>query len=598
MSRIRKGSRYIPTLEAMESRLVPAGNVSAYIRGDILYLYGDNAANQISVVSDGSAGVSITSLDDTTINRQTGDEDGTVFLSGRRAIRAIRTDLRGGDDILNLSGFTLRNDLDIRMGAGHDILAIDSVFTQRGRSVITTSTGNDFVDITGSSFEQRLDLLTGSGNDRVNLIDSHFGRRSVIDGGSGGDTLGYVNNTWGERAKVEGFDLTTPNPLPTAFNDSATVASAGEVVIDLALNDTAATGTLDLNSIVITTDPLHGTVQVNGDGTVTYLHDGSASTSDSFRYTISTEDGVVSNIGTVFITVSDEVDESPVAVNDTANLTLGGTALINVAQNDSATVGSLDLSSIVVTQQPTRGTLTVNADGTIQYVNNGTFATSDSFRYTINDDQGNTSNEAIVTINLSGDVNAPVALNDVGTVTPGGSLSLSVLNNDTDLQNNINPTSVAIVQQPVNGTATLNGDGTITYLHNGGSTLSDSFTYTVTDFTGLTSNVATVNLTVSGTGSGAPVAVNDTGAVNFGASVILNLLGNDSDPQNNINPNTVTITQQPLHGTVTLNGNGTVTYTHNNTSTATTDTFFYTVSDFTGLTSNLGMVSLTINMGI
>jgi large repetitive protein len=105
-----------------------------------------------------------------------------------------------------------------------------------------------------------------------------------------------------------------------------------------------------------------------------------------------------------------------------------------------------------------------------------------------------------------------------------------------------------------------------------------------------------VTISIIGPNTGPPVATNDTGNVNFAASVILNLLANDSDPQNNINPASLTITQQPTSGTVAINANGTVTYTHDGVSTATTDSFTYTVSDFTGLTSNTASVVLNISL--
>jgi hypothetical protein len=41
-----------------------------------------------------------------------------------------------------------------------------------------------------------------------------------------------------------------------------------------------------------------------------------------------------------------------------------------------------------------------------------------------------------------------------------------------------------------------NGDGTVTYTHDGSETTSDSFTYTIDDLGGATSNTATVNITV------------------------------------------------------------------------------------------------------
>ena len=45
-------------------------------------------------------------------------------------------------------------------------------------------------------------------------------------------------------------------------------------------------------------------------------------------------------------------------------------------------------------------------------------------------------------------------------------------------------TSIAIVAGPANGSLLDNGDGTVTYTHNGSETTSDSFTYTIEDLAG------------------------------------------------------------------------------------------------------------------
>ena len=62
--------------------------------------------------------------------------------------------------------------------------------------------------------------------------------------------------------------------------------------------------------------------------------------------------------------------------------------------------------------------------------------------------------------------------------------------------------SIAIIGAPSNGALVVNGDGTVTYTHDGSNTVSDSFTYTIADITGSISNVASVNIVVN--------SVNDT----------------------------------------------------------------------------------------
>ncbi len=107
------------------------------------------------------------------------------------------------------------------------------------------------------------------------------------------------------------------NPLqnfpPTANNDSAAVAPGSTTYVNVLTNDTDAGGLLDPSSIQIETQPQNGTVQVNTlTGQITYVHDGSATASDSFTYSVRDDgtlqgDGVRSTPATVNLTVTEDV---------------------------------------------------------------------------------------------------------------------------------------------------------------------------------------------------------------------------------------------------------------------------------------------------
>jgi hypothetical protein len=92
----------------------------------------------------------------------------------------------------------------------------------------------------------------------------------------------------------------------------------------------------------------------------------------------------------------------------------------------------------------------------------------------------------------------PVAVGDSFSVDKGGTLNVAapgVLGNDTDADGN--PMTAVQMTSPIHGTATLNADGSFTYVHNGSDVISDSFTYKVND--GLAdSNLATVTLAIDG----------------------------------------------------------------------------------------------------
>lgn len=93
---------------------------------------------------------------------------------------------------------------------------------------------------------------------------------------------------------------------------------------------------------------------------------------------------------------------------------------------------------------------------------------------------------------------APVAADDTASVGAGQSVSINVVANDSDVNGDLDPSTVTIVSAPAAGTATPNPDGTVTYTNTDATALSDSFTYTVADSLGQVSNVATVTVGILG----------------------------------------------------------------------------------------------------
>ncbi len=139
----------------------------------------------------------------------------------------------------------------------------------------------------------------------------------------------------------------------------------------------------------------------------------------------------------------------------------------------------------------------MNVSRRVTYTHNSSQRTSDTFTYTIKDNNGNVSNQATVTLTITLINDAPVAANDVGNVVNFGNTNINLASNDTDADGTIDVTSILIVDQPDNGSVVVNADGTVTYTHNGTATTTDSFTYTIKDNLGLVSNVATVNITIA-----------------------------------------------------------------------------------------------------
>ena len=113
-------------------------------------------------------------------------------------------------------------------------------------------------------------------------------------------------------------------------NSDATTDEGGSVTTDVLSNATDADG--DPLTVTIDTQGTNGLASVNSDGTITYTHDGSETTSDSYTYTISDGNGG-SDSGVVSITVTPVNDAPVVTGNSDATTDEGGSVTTDVLSN-------------------------------------------------------------------------------------------------------------------------------------------------------------------------------------------------------------------------------------------------------------------------
>ena len=108
--------------------------------------------------------------------------------------------------------------------------------------------------------------------------------------------------------------------------------------------------------------------------------------------------------------------------------------------------GAVPIPDPLAPINPENGTAVNNGDGTVTYTPNPGFFGEDRFEYTVKDNEGAMSNIATVTITVLIPNEPPTAEDDVAETIDGESVVINVVDNDTDGDGTIDPSTVQIVQ--------------------------------------------------------------------------------------------------------------------------------------------------------
>ncbi len=199
----------------------------------------------------------------------------------------------------------------------------------------------------------------------------------------------------GNNATVS-ITVNAVNDPPVANDDAPIVVEDDFLDIAVMANDT------DIDGVALTiqsfTQPANGTVTQQGNN-LRYAGNANFFGPDSFTYTISDGAGGV-DTGTVSVTVMG-VNDAPVAFNDGPLTTEEGTPLTVAAPGvlgNDVDVDDVTLTATVV-DNPTKGTLLLNSDGSFTYTPNINAVGTDSFTYRANDNPAD-SNLATVSLTI------------------------------------------------------------------------------------------------------------------------------------------------------------------------------------------------------
>jgi VCBS repeat-containing protein len=197
---------------------------------------------------------------------------------------------------------------------------------------------------------------------------------------------------------------------PTLVSSSATVNEDASLVFSPLANATDVNR--DPLTSTVVTQPAHGTIAVNPNGTWSYTPNQYFYGTDSFTYKVS--DGVLdSNVATVSLTVA-KVEIAPTLVNSSASLNENTNVVFSPLAN--ATDVNHDALTAAVVAQPAHGAITVNRDGSWTYTPNQYFYGTDSFTYKVSDGVLD-SNVATVSLTVMHVNQAPVAIDSQVTGT-------------------------------------------------------------------------------------------------------------------------------------------------------------------------------------
>ena len=434
---------------------------------------------------------------------------------------------------------------------------------------------------------------------------------------------------------------------PTAVDDWASANKGQTISIPVLANDSDPDG--DSLTVSIATGPSHGSASVSS-GVISYTPTSGYSGSDTLTYTIDDGAGGTAT-ATVYLTVADgqwanqvlgyssETEDDPYGTSiyalgppDTANY---ADTSVSWSPNTSSTATTETLTVGFAAPDYATGVLIREASGN-GFVTQVELQDTGNTWHSVWSGKDTTAEDAVrdfvltlgsttayqvkavrLTVNPTTTDGNPVGIDAVKLLTAGSPPSLpaapsatadsattaenmpvniAVLANDTNSAGS--QLFLHITSDPINGTAAVDLHGTpndssddfITYWPDQDFSGTDSFTYTLTDAYGHSSN-GTVSITVSAVNqpptvdtsstTGATTAGATTGYTVTGAAVSLDVLANASDPDGDTL--SVASVTQGQNGSVTLSGN-TPTYTPNSGFTG-EDEFTYTISDGQGNTA-------------
>jgi hypothetical protein len=274
-------------------------------------------------------------------------------------------------------------------------VAVDDVATAAGGSEVE-------IDVLANDRDPEGDTLV-----LLSFTDPDHGSLSRVGGSlryrpapgfAGMDAFAYVaSDAHGgtDEASVV-VTVAAENLPPVARDDLALTLEGKAVEIHVLANDRDPEGDLSPRSLVIVQLPADGSVDFVA-GVVTYTPDAGFHGTDHLSYMVDDARGARSNLATVTIGVASAA-LPPLAWGDVAVTETAAAVTIDVLANDTDEDGTLVPGTVELASAPQHGAVTIGPDGRVTYLPSPGFVGTDIFLYIVEDDDGNVSNEASVTV--------------------------------------------------------------------------------------------------------------------------------------------------------------------------------------------------------
>lgn len=323
---------------------------------------------------------------------------------------------------------------------------------------------------------------------------------------------------------------------------------------DILLSGNVGTNDSDMDDafliFTLLTEPEHGDLTFNTNGSFTYLPDNDFNGQDSFTYQACDSGGLCS-VASVTINV-DETNDLPVAVDDVFNLaedtSIGG----DLSSNDYDPE-STELTYTLV-EEPTTGILMLNEDGTFSYYpEDNFFGQVDAVIQVCDAMDACVISDLLFFISPINDL--PIAIGEVFEMNEDAIFSSTVADNDLDIEDpNLD---YQVISQPMHGSIVMSQNGSFTYTPDPDYFGNDVVVYEVCDDDNGCSN-AELAINVLPVNDN-PIAIGEYRHVLEDNFLVGDLSLNDFDADGD--ELTYTVLSVPFHGEFVLNEDGTFVYT-------------------------------------